>query len=68
MSDTDDQERLTERILAFAQFFARDGTAEDVARLRRWLDADGRPTEEGAKLVRELDAQGGTRSIYRSGF
>ncbi len=60
-------EAMTGEILGFAQFFVHpvfDTTPFAVARRRRWIDADGRPTQDGVALVRALQDQSGTRTIF----
>ncbi len=69
MTETEQDART--RILAFAGHFGRgDGgtAAEDVARRRNWLDAAGRPTEEGLELVEALSDQSRTRTVFRGNF
>jgi hypothetical protein len=56
-----------ERIRAFATHCGRADTApETTARNRGWLDAEGNPTPEGDHLVRALDEQDATRSVFRT--
>ncbi|CAM4399161.1 hypothetical protein [Palleronia rufa] len=56
----------TARILTFAtQVGAPDTPPEDTARARGWLDDAGAPTDEGRALVKSLDDQTGTRSVFR---
>jgi glutamate synthase domain-containing protein 2 len=68
MTETEQDART--RILAFAGHVGRDGGtgAEDVARRRNWLDAAGRPTEEGLELVEALSDQSRTRTVFRGNF
>ncbi len=56
-----------EQILAFARQLCQGSDADpgETAHRRRWLDAAGRPTAEGARLVAELAGQSGTRSAFR---
>ncbi|RBI82865.1 hypothetical protein DRV85_17715 [Rhodosalinus halophilus] len=62
---TDDS--LASRILAFARHCGEgDGAPGDTARLRGWLDAAGRPTDEGAALIEALESQDATRSVFRT--
>ena len=63
MSDAD----LKERVLAFATHIGQRD-AERVAQRRNWIDAGGRPTEEGAALVRALADQDATRTVFRGNF
>ena len=64
---TDDEQQTRDRILAFATQVGSSETApEETARKRGWLDGEGRPTEEGVKLLESLGDQVGTRSVYRS--
>lgn len=54
------------RILAFAtQVGAPDTPPEDTARTRGWLDDTGALTDEGRDLLKSLDDQSGTRSVFR---
>lgn len=42
-----------------------DSDAAAFAQARAWLDGAGRPTEEGLALLRALDEQRATRSVFR---
>ena len=56
------------RILAFAQHLGRgwESGAEHEARARRWLDDQGRPTEDGLALLAALEDQRTTRTVFRT--
>lgn len=57
----------TDRILAFAQQCGRPGrTPEAVAETRGWIDGQGAPTDEGHALLRALDEQEATRTVFRT--
>jgi len=61
------EQETAERIIAFAHHCDRaDQPAETAARSRGWLDGDGWPTEDGRALVRALDEQAETRSVFRT--
>lgn len=54
------------RIAWFAQHLGRpEASGEEVAVQRGWLDRDGRPTDAGRELLRQLRDQVGTRSVFR---
>ena len=60
------EEDPTEKILAFARHVGKEGDApETVARNRAWIDAAGRPTDEGRELLRALDEQKANGAVYR---
>jgi len=62
-----DEHDVAGRILAFAKHCGNAGTApEDTARDRGWLDGAGAPTQEGHDLLRALDDQDETRSVFRT--
>lgn len=58
------------KILAFAAQVGRGQTqpAEEVAKRRNWLSAEGEVTEDGRALVAALDDQGSTRTVFRGNF
>jgi hypothetical protein len=62
-----DAQDITGRILAFAQHCrGTDRSAEETARSRGWLDGEGWPTEDGRELIKALDEQDATRSVFRT--
>ncbi|RDC73065.1 hypothetical protein DLJ49_08095 [Rhodovulum sp. 12E13] len=62
-----DEQETADRIRAFATHCGRaDTPPEATARNRGWLDAEGHPAEAGHDLVRALDEQGETRSVFRT--
>jgi hypothetical protein len=66
MSDDD----VATQILAFATHLCEPGTAsgtpEGAARVRGWLDDEGRPTDTGRELVDAIREQRATRSVIRN--
>ncbi|MBN2906158.1 MAG: hypothetical protein JXJ18_05580 [Rhodobacteraceae bacterium] len=57
---------IVSRILGFTRFLTHAAERLDQAALGRgWLDAHGRPTEDGRALIEALRGQDATRSIYR---
>lgn len=42
-----------------------DADAAAFAAARAWLDGEGRPTEDGLALLRALEDQRATRSVFR---
>ena len=61
-------EEIQGRILSIAQHLApvnRDADAFDAARERNWLDHNGAPTRLGEDLVRAMEQQSGTRTVFR---
>jgi hypothetical protein len=63
-------EEARTKILAFAAQVGRGQTqpAEEVAKRRNWLSAEGEVTEDGRALVAALDDQGSTRTVFRGNF
>lgn len=60
------EEDPTDKILAFARHVGKEGDApETIARNRGWIDAAGRPTDEGHELLRALDEQKAQDAVYR---
>ncbi len=57
-------------ILSFAAHVGRGHTtgAETVARQRNWLSDAGDVTEDGNDLVRALNDQTATRTVFRGNF
>jgi hypothetical protein len=71
MTQAQHDESVTTLILSFARHLAeRDGDENGLvaARRRNWIDAQGRPTQDGAELVCALREQGATRSVLRLVF
>lgn len=61
--DTDDTRA---RILGVAEQMGQPDTpATQTATTRGWLDKDGAPTDQGRQMLEDLDAQQGTRSVFR---
>jgi len=60
----------TAEILAFAAHIDSDDnrSPDAIAKSRNWLDADGKPTEEGLELVAALEDQEDTRTVLRGNF
>jgi hypothetical protein len=57
-------------ILSFAAHVGRASKTgpEEVARRRNWLDGSGAVTAEGDELIRALDEQAATRTVFRGNF
>jgi hypothetical protein len=63
------KDKQMQDILAFAEKIgSAETTAFDKAVKRNWLDAEGAVTEEGTRLLEELDAQKTTRTVFRGNF
>ncbi len=61
-----DDETDSARILSFAQQVGNTDTpAEETARRRGWIDAEGNVTDDGRDVLKSLGEQGGTRSVFR---
>ena len=70
MQDDDTGPEARALILTFAAHVGRGEAtgAETVARRRNWLSPAGDVTEEGAELLRALDEQSATRTVFRGNF
>ena len=62
-------ELISQALLAWEHFISgtRFGEpARAAAEKRGWLDRDGRPTEDGRRLIEALIAQKEQRSVFRN--
>ena len=59
----------THRIISFANLLISPSSmasAKRVAEEKNWINANGMPTRSGIELVRALQEQHNTRSVFRS--
>ena len=61
----EDDAEVTRRILSVAHHLVGPDP-EGSARVRRWVDDEGRPTGEGRELVKALGEQRATRTAVRN--